>query len=72
MKEMTPPGKDHREPVAIGSLDDLVVAYGAAGLDDGRYAGLCQSLHAIGEGEEGVACGDGTMRLFAGLLYRYL
>src|SRR5215211_1758114 len=68
---MAPPGKDHREPVTVRRLDDFIVAYGAAGLYYGLYAGFGQGLHAVGEGEEGVACGGGSIRPFAGLLYGY-
>jgi hypothetical protein len=42
MQEMAAPGKDHRKPLAIRRLDDLIVAYGAAGLYDGLYAGFGQ------------------------------
>ena len=72
MQEMTPSGEDHRKPLAVRGFDDLVVAHGAAGLDDGGYAGFGQRLHAVGEGEEGVAGGDGPSRPLGGLLYRYL
>ncbi len=72
MQEMTPPGKDHRELMAVGRLDNLIVAYGAAGLYDGLYAGFGQGLHAVGEGEEGVARGGGSPCSFAGFPHGYL
>src|SRR5215218_2673218 len=72
MQKMTPPGEDHRESVSICSLDDLIVAHGTAGLYDGLYAGFGQGLHAVGEGEEGVARGGGSLGPFAGLLHGYL
>src|SRR5829696_1689932 len=72
MQEMAAPGKDHRKPSVVRRLDDLIVAYGAAGLYDGPYACFGQGLHAVGEGEESVACGGGPSGPFAGLLYGYL
>src|ERR687898_802748 len=72
MQEMTPPGKDHRKPSAVRRLDDLIVAYGAAGLYDGLYAGFCEGLHTVREGKEGVARGDGSLCSFTGLLHGYI
>src|SRR5919107_4129300 len=71
MQEMAPPGKDHREPVTVGRLDDLIVTYGATGLYDGLYAGFGEGLYTVGEGEEGVARGGGSLCSFAGFLYGY-
>src|SRR5215212_4150782 len=71
MQEMASPGKYHCDPVAVRSFDDLIVAYGAAGLYDGLYAGFGQGFHAVGEGEEGIACGGGSLCPFAGLLHGY-
>src|SRR5687768_245372 len=69
---MSVSGEDHREAVAVGGLYDFVVADGASGLDDRAYSGVGQSLHTVGEREEGIAGSDGPVRLLAGLLYGYL
>src|SRR5215210_2737381 len=71
MQKMTPPGEDHREPVAVRRLDYLIVADRTTGLYDGLYAGFGQRLHAVGEGEEGVARSGGPLCLLAGLLHGY-
>src|SRR5689334_14312886 len=52
--EKPPPGEDHRDAVLVGSGDDLSVAHGAAGLDDGAHPGLRRRVYAVAEGEEGV------------------
>src|ERR687893_536569 len=72
VKEVAPSGKDHRQSVAVRSFDDLFVAHGAARLYDGLDTGVGQGLHAVGEGEEGVARGGGSFCSFAGLLHGYL
>src|SRR5688500_19915769 len=71
MQEVASPGKDHREPVTVRRLDDLIVAYGATRLDDSLYAGIGQRLHAVGERKEGVARGGGSLCPLAGLLHGY-
>src|ERR1700741_5131456 len=48
------PGDDHRDAVLVGGGDDLGIAHGAAGLDDGAHAGPGRRVHAVAEGEEGV------------------
>src|SRR5260370_33314336 len=47
-------GEDHSEAEAVGSSDDIVVAYGAAGLNDCGGAGLGCFFDAVREREEGV------------------
>src|SRR5215210_2764918 len=71
VKEMAAPGKDHRKPLAVRRLDDLIVAYGATRLYDSLYAGFGQGLHAVSEREEGVARGGGSLCSFAGLPHGY-
>src|SRR5829696_1158762 len=71
VKEMAAPGKDHRKSLAVRRLDDLIVAHGAAGLYDGLYAGFGQGLHAVGEREEGVARGSGSLCSFVGFPHGY-
>src|SRR5215210_5215655 len=71
MQEMASSGEDHREPVAVRRLDNLIVAYGAAWLYDGLYASFGQGLHAVGEREESVARGGGSLCSFAGLPHGY-
>src|SRR3989338_5738007 len=52
------PGEYHRYPVLIRGLDDLVVLYGAARLDDGGYAVFPGHVHVVPEREEGVGGED--------------
>src|SRR5215211_9054584 len=71
MQKVAPPGKYHRNAITVRRLHDFVVAYGAAGLYDGLYSGSGQGLYAVGEGEEGVASGDGSTCPFSGFLHGY-
>src|SRR4051812_50224692 len=57
--EVPLPRQDHRGAALVGQVDGLLVADGAAGVDDGGDAGVEQDRGAVGEGEEGVAGGDG-------------
>jgi|GEM_PF-7020166 len=52
--------EDHRQPVLIGGCDDLFVAHGAAGLNDGNRARGGQYVHAVAEGKEGVRRNHGA------------
>ena len=45
----------HRDVVLVAGVDDLLVADGAAGLDDGGHAGTAGALDVVAEGEEGIA-----------------
>ena len=47
--EMARAGKQHRDAVLVAGGDGLLVAYGAAGLDDGRHAVGRQRVHVIAE-----------------------
>ncbi len=51
-------GEDHSEAEAVGSSDDIVVAYGAAGLNDRSSAGFRGFFDAVREREEGVGGDD--------------
>src|SRR5215208_1240767 len=72
VQEMASPGEDHRQAVMVRRLHDLIVAHGAARLYDGLNASLRQRLDAVGEREEGVACGDRTAGTLSGFLDRDL
>ena len=54
MPEMALVGEDHGDVGVVGGGDDVVVSFGAAGLDDGSDAGVGGDFDAVGEGEEGV------------------
>ena len=62
-------GEGHGDAVPIRRLDHVVVADGAAGLDDVVHAGLAGALDVVAEGEERVgAHGDARLRGDPGLL----
>ena len=44
----------HCDAVLVAGVDDLLVADGAAGLDDGRHAGTACALDVVAEGEERI------------------
>ena len=44
----------HRDVVFIAGVDDLLVADGAAGLNDGGHAGAAGPLDVVAEGEERI------------------
>jgi len=52
--EVAPLGGDHRGAAGVGGCDDLLVAHGAARLDDRADARVDRELRAVGEGEVGV------------------
>ncbi len=58
---MADSGEDHGDAQSVGGVDDLGVADGAAGLDDGGCAGLGDGFEAVGEWEEGVGGGYGAL-----------
>ena len=68
MPKMPDPGKHHGEAMFVGGGDDVFVADGAAGLDDGGDAGLSGHIHVVCEGEEGVGCQDGAFGIQTGFL----
>lgn len=49
--EVAHAGEDHGYSQAVGGLDGLVVAYGAARLNDGFDPGFSRLFHVVGEGE---------------------
>ena len=62
MPEMAHVGHDHGEAFVIGCGDYLVIAHGAAGLDNGRSAGLGGGQKAVSKREKGVRRDHGTLR----------
>src|SRR4051794_27675777 len=68
MSEVASPGEDHGEVVLVAGGQGLVVAPGAAGLDDGRDAGPGGEVGAVAEGEEGVGGEHRPPGPLAGLL----
>ena len=42
----------HGDTVLVTGVDDLLVADGAAGLDDGGHAGAAGALDVVAKGEE--------------------
>lgn len=68
MPEMAKPGGQAGDAALVAEIKRLLIALAAAGVDDGADAGVDQDLRAVGEGEEGVAEGDGALDEWAGLL----
>ena len=60
MAEVPDAGERHGDAAAVGGFDDLWVADGAAGLNDGGGPGVGDDLETVGKGEEGVGGGDGA------------
>ena len=58
-------GEDHRNAVLIAGLDALVVALGAAGLDDAGHTMLGKHVNVVAEREERVACAGKAALLHA-------
>ncbi len=57
---MPDPGEYHGDAEAVGCFDDLGVADGAAGLNDGGRSGLGDGLKAVGERKERVGGCNGS------------
>ena len=53
----------HTHVVLLAEVDAVLVVDAAAGMGHGHDAGLVGYLHAVGEGEEGVAGHDGTVEV---------
>src|SRR4028118_1103820 len=62
----------HPHAAPVGGLYDLRVALGAAGLNDGLYAGIREDLKTVGERKEGVASRHGPRSPLARIFYRDL
>src|ERR1017187_3592749 len=60
MAEVADAGEDHGDAEAVGGGDDLIVAYGTAGLNEGGGAILDGFFDAIGKGKEGVGSDGGA------------
>jgi hypothetical protein len=54
MPEVPHSRKDHRHAQLVGSVDDILIFHGTAGLDNGCRSCLGDGFQAVGEGEEGV------------------
>ena len=55
MVEQAQAAKRHHNPVFVAGVDDLLVADGAAGFDNGGYAAAAGAFNVVAEGEESVA-----------------
>ena len=55
MMEKSYAGHGHGDAVFVACFNDVVVANGASGLGDVRYATLVCALNVVTKGEEGVA-----------------
>ena len=64
------PREYHGDAVLVARLDALLVADGAAGLDNGGNAKACQRIDVVAEREEGVGRGNQILRLKAHALAR--
>ena len=64
--EVAGAGEVHGHARGPGGGNDLAVADGATGLDDGAHPGVQQHLEAVGEREEGVGGGDRSPGPFLG------
>ena len=60
VEEVPLPGEVHRDAGRCGRGDHVLVADGAARLDDRPHAGGDEDLGAVGEREERVRGGDGA------------
>ena len=62
---MSVAGNGHAHVVLFAVVDGILVVDRAAGVCHGDDAGLMGYLYAVGKGEEGVACLDGTVEVEA-------
>ena len=65
-------GEHHGDAVLVARLDGLLVAHGAAGLDDGSDAPLGQRVHVVAEREERVGRAHQALGLHAHALARLM
>src|SRR5208283_470548 len=68
MLEMTYARKYHRHAVFIGCLDGLLVAYGAANLDNSRHTTLGRQFYGIWKRYESIRTHDAAFRPVPGTL----
>ncbi len=61
MPEVPEAAQEAGDVVLVAEVQGVLVAFGAAGVDDGGDAGFDQEFGAVGEGEEGVAGGEGAV-----------
>src|ERR1700732_1941893 len=62
VQEMAHAVEDHGEAEAVGGGDDIVVAHGAARLNDRGGAGFGGFFHAVWKWEEGVRGDDAALQ----------
>ena len=62
MAEVADSGEEHGQAQAVGGGDNFLIALRASGLNDGGGSGFGDFLDAVGEGEEGVGGGDGSLQ----------
>ena len=72
VSKVTSTGEDHGHAVFVGGGDDLVVAYGTTGGNDGLHAGLGHKIEPITKREERIAGAHSAGGSFAGLPHRNL
>ena len=65
MPEVAHTGKYHGDIVFVCRFDDFAVAHGTTRLDDGTYSRFSSSIHAVAEGEKGVAGEHAALRVEA-------
>ena len=60
MPEVSHPGEQADDAVLVAQVQGVLIAFGAAGLDDALDAGVDEQLRPVVEGEERVGgCGRG-------------
>jgi hypothetical protein len=66
MPEMSDSCEHHCQPQAVSGFNDLFIADGAAGLDNGGNAHLGGGFYAVGKGEEGIGGQNCAFGFFVG------
>ena len=67
MPEVPHPGEDHGHAQPVGGVDDVLIFYRAAGLDDGGRSGSGDGFQPVGKREEGIGGGDAALERQHGL-----
>ena len=65
MPEVAHASKYHGDIMFICRFDDFAVAHGTTWLDYGAYSRFSSSIHAVAEGEKGVAGEHAALRVEA-------